>query len=124
MDLYTKKILITCALAIVIIVGATGVYVATHTHVEKMDFRSDRFQLALQDLTSMPNIDKATVLAYLKSKNINAQEFKQANKEYKGFLESGKTLPPPATFGLTRSDVENIIENCRIRGRTIKRINC
>ena len=55
-----------------------------------MDFRSDTFQLARQDLNAMENLDQATAISYLQSKNIDPDEFKAANQKLLSFLEEGK----------------------------------
>jgi hypothetical protein len=55
-----------------------------------MDFRSDTFQLANRELNSMENLDRATVASYLQSKNIDKEEFREANKNYQSFLNEGK----------------------------------
>ena len=55
-----------------------------------MDFRSDTFQLARQDLNAMENLDQATAISYLQSKNIDPDEFKAANQKLISFLEEGK----------------------------------
>ena len=65
-----------------------------------MDFRSDTYQRARQDLNSIPNLDYNKARAYLESKNIDIEEYREANKKYKSFLQSGKTLTPEGTrFG-------------------------
>jgi len=65
-----------------------------------MDFRSDTFQRAHQELSTMQNLDKNTVMSYLQNNNIDPEDFKRANKNYKSFLQSGKTIQPEGTrFG-------------------------
>ena len=51
-----------------------------------MDFRSDTFQRAHQELSTMQNLDKNTVMSYLQNNNINPEDFKRANKNYKSFF--------------------------------------
>ena len=82
-----------------------------------MDFRSDTFQRAHQELSTMQNLDKNTVMSYLQNNNINPEDFKRANKNYKSFLQSGKTIQPEGTrfgrigtrlFGEVGEDVRDI----------------
>ena len=47
-----------------------------------MDFRSDTYQRARQDLNSIPNLDYNKARAYLESKNIDIEEYREANKKY------------------------------------------
>jgi hypothetical protein len=127
-DLYTKRILIASALIIILITGSSAVYIATHTHPEKLDFRSDTYQIIRKELNAIENLDYNKARAYLESINMDIKDFRQANKEYKNFLDSGKTLPdlPNSNVsgtGLSRSDIENIIESCRAGSRT-NRIRC
>jgi len=82
-----------------------------------LDFRSDTFQRAHQKLSTMQNLDKNTVMSYLQNNNIDPEDFKRANKNYKSFLQSGKTLTPEGTrfgrvglrlFGEVGEDVKDI----------------
>tara|TARA_R110001592_G_scaffold52426_1_gene160405 strand:+ start:1342 stop:5151 length:3810 start_codon:yes stop_codon:yes gene_type:complete len=82
-----------------------------------MDFRSDTFQQAHKELSSMQNLDKSTVVSFLQSKNINVKDFKEANKNYKSFLKEGKTIQPEGTrfgrigtrlFGEVGADVRDL----------------
>ena len=62
-----------------------------------MDFRSDTYQRARQELNSIENLDYNKASSYLKSKNIDIEEYREANKKYKSFLDSGKTIQPEGT---------------------------
>ena len=82
-----------------------------------MDFRSDTFQRAHQELSTMQNLDKNTVMSYLQNNNIDPEDFKRANKNYKSFLQSGKTVQPEGTrfgrigtrlFGEVGEDIRDI----------------
>ena len=59
-----------------------------------MDFRSETYQRARQELNSIPNLDYNKARSYLESKNIDMEEFREANKKYKSFVDSGKTVRP------------------------------
>jgi len=66
-----------------------------------MDFRSETYQRARQELNSIPNLDYNKARSYLESKNIDMEEFREANKKYKSFIDSGKTVRPEG-FALGR----------------------
>ena len=57
-----------------------------------MDFRSETFQKTHQALASMNSREEA--INFLQSQNINIEEFKEANKKYGAFVDSGKTVRP------------------------------
>ena len=82
-----------------------------------MDFRSDTYQRARQELNSIENLDYNKASSYLKSKNIDIEEYREANKKYKSFLDSGKTIQPEGTrfgrigtrlFGEVGADVRDL----------------